>query len=111
MYVGRRQWGAALLAGMVASVLWAPVALFELAPVTFDSGGAAITPWAWLVLGGGATAAALFVARRYPRYGALAGAAASYLVTPRLYLYDSAILLVGASQSRDEASGEEEARG
>jgi hypothetical protein len=100
-YLSSRQWRQALTAATIAALLWAPVLFFQISPITFDSGGAAIGAWAWVVLGGGATLGAMLLARAAPRYAWLAAAAAAYLSTPRLYLYDTTILLA-ATPSMDE---------
>jgi hypothetical protein len=92
-YISRREWKRAGLAVAVSLCLWAPVLLFEIGRITVDSGGAAISPLAWFILAGSATAAALWIGHRQPRYGLLASAVAAYLATPRLYLYDTTILL------------------
>ena len=91
-YVGRREWGRATVAVLVAGALWAPILLFELAPITFDPGGAATPTAAWIGLGSLGVATAFVVSRRWPRHRWLASAAAVFLATPRLYVYDITIL-------------------
>jgi hypothetical protein len=100
-YLSHREWRRACVAAGVAVILWAPVVLFEISPITFNSGGAAISTWAWLLLGGGATIGALWLAERRSRFAWLAATAAVYLSTPRLYLYDTTILLAATPRLRD----------
>lgn len=92
-YVGRREWGRAALAILVAGVLWAPLLLFDLAPITFESGGAALRLEIWLSLAALGATGALMATALWPRYRWLASSAAVFLATPRLYLYDVTILL------------------
>jgi hypothetical protein len=100
-YMSNRQWKRAGLAVAVSLCLWAPVLLFEVGRITFDSGGAAISPLAWFILAGSASAAALWIGHRHPRYGLLASAVAAYFATPRLYLYDTTILLAASPPTSD----------
>jgi hypothetical protein len=92
-YLSSRQWRQALTAAAIAILLWAPVLFFQISPITFDSGGAAIGTWAWVVLLGGSTLVALWLAYRRSRLAWLGAAVAAYLSTPRLYIYDTTILL------------------
>jgi hypothetical protein len=100
-YISSRQWWRAIAAGAIAVALWAPVLLFQISPITFDSGGAAVSTLTWLVLGGGATLGALLLALAASRYAWLAATAAAYQSTPRLSLYVTTILLA-ATPSKDE---------
>ncbi|MDQ3690385.1 MAG: glycosyltransferase 87 family protein [Chloroflexota bacterium] len=95
-YIGRGEWGRAAWAGAVSVLLWSPILLFEIAPVTFDSGGAALSLAAWLGLAAIGAVAALIATIRWPRHRWLASAAAVYMSTPRLYVYDVTILVVAA---------------
>jgi hypothetical protein len=97
-YLSRRQWRCAVLACVVAIGLWTPVLLFAIAPITFDSGGAAVSTVDWLTMGGLATLISLLLARRGSGATWLAAAVAAYLSTPRLYLYDTTILVTAASK-------------
>lgn len=93
-YVGQRQWGHATLAIAVAALLWAPMLLFEVAPITFESGGAALPMPIWLGLAGVGALGAILVAVRLPHVRWLAASVAVFLAAPRLYLYDVTILSV-----------------
>ena len=95
-YIGRGEWRRAALAGAVGVLLWSPIVFFDTAPITFDSGGAALSMWAWLTITGVGALGALIVAVRWPRHRWLASAAAVYLSTPRLYVYDLTIVVVAA---------------
>jgi hypothetical protein len=101
-YLSNRQWRQALAAAAIATLLWAPVLFFQISPITFDSGGAAISTWAWLVLGGGATLGALWLAYRGSRWAWLGAAVAAYLSTPRLYLYDTTFLLAAPAMAEPD---------
>ena len=103
-YVGRREWGRASLAIGVAALLWAPLLLFELAPITFESGGAALRLELWLALGAIGALSALLVTVRWPRFRWLASSVAVFLATPRLYVYDITILLAATAKARDDTS-------
>lgn len=92
-YLSSRQWRKASAAAGIGLLLWIPVVFFQISPVTFDSGGAAIANWAWVVLSGGATLEASWLAYRRSRLAWLSAAIGAYLSTPRLYLYDTTILL------------------
>jgi hypothetical protein len=95
-YIGRGEWGRAAAAGAVGVLLWSPILLFDIAPITFDSGGAALSLGPWLGLAAAGAIAALITTVRWPRHRWLASAAAVYLSTPRLYVYDLTILVVAA---------------
>lgn len=107
-YVGRGQWRSALLAVLVGSALWAPVLLFDIAPITFESGGAALDMGVWLALAAFGGVAALTIAVRSPRHRWLASSAAVFMATPRLYVYDVTILVASVPWLRD-ADNEKEA--
>lgn len=96
-YLGRREWRRAAVAAVVAIVLWAPALAFTIEPITLNGGGGLSTV-EWLVLGGGSIAGAVIVSQHWPRYGLLSTGVAAYLATPRLFLYDTTILLVSVGQ-------------
>ncbi len=91
-FVGRREWGRAATAILVAALLWAPIMSFDLAPITFDSGGAALRLDFWIALASIGTLGALITTVRWPQYRWLASSAAVFMATPRLYVYDITIL-------------------
>ena len=106
VYVGRRQWGRALLAVGVAAVLFAQALLYDLSNYPTDPGDSfsllslsGPIPWAaaaavWVVV-------AVAMARTRVAWGAASVAVMSLI--PRLELYSLTYLLVGLDR-RDEPS-------
>lgn len=106
VYVGRRQWGRALVAAGVAVVLFAPALLYDLSNYPADPGDSfsllslsGPIPWAavaavWVVV-------AVAMARTRVAWGAASVAVLSLI--PRLELYSLTYLLVGLG-GRDEPS-------
>jgi len=95
VYVGRREWGRALLAGLVAAVLAAPTFLFELPATAVDTGGTGLfttAPVVWALLVIVAAGATLVLARG--RLGWLAGSTVTVLALPRLLIFDVTNLLL-----------------
>ncbi|MGI8828880.1 MAG: glycosyltransferase family 87 protein [Candidatus Limnocylindria bacterium] len=98
-YVGRGEWARAATALAVAAILWAPILSFELAPITFDSGGAALRLEFWIAVASVGSAAALLTTILWPRHRWLASSAAVFMATPRLYVYDITILALAVAPS------------
>lgn len=95
-YLGRGEWGRAIVATSVASILLAPYLLYDLTNYVTSAGGAAmLSQWppvyvAAVVAG---VASALWFARG--RFGWLASATAVALALPRFFLYDITYMAVG----------------
>lgn len=104
-YLARGEWRAAVLAVLVGSALWAPILLFDVAPITFESGGAALDMTVWLALAATGAVAAIVIALRSPHHRWLAASAAVFLATPRLYVYDVTILVAAIPWLRDANHG------
>lgn len=104
VYVGRREWMRAAVAGCVGLLLWLPVFAYDLRH--FQGGYAdspspllAIHPAAYVVGGAVAVAATLVLART--RFAWLAAAAGLFAVLPRVSLIDLTHLLVGTARQTD----------
>ena len=108
VYVGRRQFGRAIVAAAVAAILWLPILLYDLRAY---QGGFADSPSPFLavhpVLFGAFALAAGVVALRAAttRYGWLAAAVAVFLSLPRVSLIDLSHLAVGAVRPDEDAMG------
>jgi hypothetical protein len=110
-YLGRRQWWRAAATALIAAVLLAPFALYDLTNYVTTAGGAALL-WDWPVVYavavGTSIVAALALART--RHGWLASSVAVVLALPRSFLYDVTWVMVGAPEpSRDGAAATEKA--
>lgn len=95
VYVGRREWGRAILAGVVATILVAPTLLFELPASATNTGGTGLftsAPVLWAISVVAAVAATVWLARG--RFGWLAAATGSVLALPRLLVFDVTNLIV-----------------
>jgi hypothetical protein len=104
VYVGRREWLRAVVAGGVALLLWLPVFAYDLRH--FQGGYAdspspllAIHPAAYVVGVVVAITATLVLART--RFAWLAAAAGLFAVLPRVSLIDLTHLLVGTTEQTD----------
>lgn len=108
VYLGRRQWWRALGAVAVASVLWAPILLYDLTGYPADAGSSLslltfIGPVGYGVAAIVAAGAALRLART--RYAWLASSVAVLASLPRMDYYDLTYLLVAASEPADQSPG------
>ena len=99
-YLGRRQWWRAAATLVVAAVLLAPFALYDLTNYVTTAGGAALL-WDWPVVYAVAVGAAIIasLALARSRHAWLASAAAVVLALPRSFLYDVTWIMVGAPAS------------
>ena len=104
VYVGRREWMRAAVAGCVGLLLWLPVFAYDLRH--FQGGYAdspspllAIHPAAYAAGGTVAVVATLLLARS--RFAWLAAAAGLFAVLPRVSLIDLTHLLVGTARHTD----------
>jgi hypothetical protein len=96
VYLGRGQWGRALVAAAVAAVLWAPALLYDLRGYATGAGQAASlisVPVLWAVVVGAAIGVTLRLARG--PYAWVAAAASVVVALPRLFVYDVTYLMVG----------------
>ena len=104
-YLGRRQWWRAAATALIAAVLLAPFALYDLTNYVTTAGGAALL-WDWPVVYAVAVGAsiigALLLART--RYGWLASSVAVVIALPRSFLYDVTWVMVGAPEPNREAA-------
>jgi hypothetical protein len=109
-YLGRRQWWRAGATALIAAVLLAPFALYDLTNYVTTAGGAALL-WDWPVVYavavGASIVAALALART--RYAWLGSSVAVVLALPRSFLYDVTWVMVGAPEPNraDVAAAEE----
>jgi hypothetical protein len=106
VYVGRRQYGRALIALALTAILLAPFLLYDLRGYVTDAGQAAALfaiPALYVV----AVAAAIGATWRLARspYGWLAAGAAAVVALPRLFVYDVTFAMVGAPASARGVSG------
>lgn len=102
VYLGRREWLRAALAGLLTVGLVAPMLLYDLSGYTTDPGVAtALARWppAYVAAVAALAAVTLLVARR--RYGWLAAAATVGVAMPRLFVYDITFVQVGAPAGRE----------
>jgi hypothetical protein len=104
VFVGRRQWGRALLAVGVAAVLFAPALLYDLSNYPTDPGDSFSLlslggPIPWAAAAAVWAAVAVAMARTRMAWGAASVAVLSLI--PRLELYSLTYLLVGLGR-RDE---------
>ncbi len=102
-YVGRRQWGRALVTLGISALLLSPYLLYDLSNYVTTAGGAALL-WDWPILyavvAAAAVAAALLLARG--RFAWLASSLAVVLVLPRSFLYDVTWIMVGVPDRAPE---------
>lgn len=91
-WIGRRQWGRAIVAIVIMAIGLAPTALFEVPAVVTDAGTEAYpSMFIWLALAGGAFIVAILLART--RYAWLAAGTAAVLALPRLLAVDLPLIL------------------
>ncbi len=96
-FAAERRWWQAGIAIGVAALLWIPVLAYEIAPVTFDAGVARTLPVpAWIAVAVASAAFAAWLAVRRSRYTALASAVAALLALPRLFVYETSLVVLGA---------------
>ena len=95
VYLGRRQWRRATLAGVLTGVLVAPMLFFDVSHYPVQVGAAA-GPLGGLLLAAAAGVAALLAVRLAPgRYGWLAASVAALAAMPRWSYYQPTFLLAG----------------
>jgi len=104
VYVARREWGRVAVTLALTGLLVAPMALYDLAPLTervtgVEPGLLAISPVAFVLVGVATAAVVALFAWRRSRWTLLAAAAGSVVTLPRLFAYDATILLVAQSRS------------
>ena len=98
VYLGRRQWRRAALAGILTAVLVAPMLFFDLSHYPAQV-GAATGPLGGLPLAAAAGVAALLAVRLgRGRYGWLAASAATLAAMPRWSYYQPTFLLVALAR-------------
>ncbi len=92
-YVGRREWGKALMTGVIAAVLVAPMLLYDLSAYPTSAGAAAL--FGSPVLYAAVVAAGIVISLRlaHTKYGWLASATAVALAIPRFFVYDVTFLM------------------
>ncbi len=101
VYLGRRQWGRAALALVVAAALWAPALLYDLRGYATDAGQAAslfAVPVLWaaaVAIGIGLT---VWAARG--RFGWLAAAITVVVALPRLFVYDVTFIMAAVPRGQ-----------
>lgn len=106
-YVGRREWGRALIAALVATALLAPALLYDLGGYPADPGESISLlsiagPIPWVVLALGCAVVAVRLANS--PYGWAAASVAVLAAIPRLDLYGLTFLLVGLGMPGDRPS-------
>lgn len=100
VYLARRQWGRLAVTLILTAVLVAPMALYDLDPLlaaarfTFEPGLAASAPAAYPFIAAAAVGAVIVLALRRSRWTRLGGAAAVIIASPRLFAYDTTLMLV-----------------
>lgn len=98
VYLGRRQWGRAAAAVLVAALLWAPATLYDLRGYATDAGQAASLtslPPVWVLVVGAGLVTTVLLGRS--RFGWLAAATTVAASLPRLFVYDVTYLMMGAA--------------
>jgi hypothetical protein len=101
-WIGRRQWGRAIVAVLIMAVGLAPTALFEVPAIVTDPGTETYPSLVlWLALAGAAFVVALLVTRT--RYAWTAAGTAAVLALPRLLSVDLALLLPAAGGRRSSS--------
>jgi len=93
VYVARREWGRVIATLGLTALLIAPVALYDLAPLTervggVESGKVPISPLAFVTFGVATTVAVGLFAWRRSRWSLVAALAGSVVTLPRLVAYD-----------------------
>ena len=97
-YIGRREWGRALVAGSIAAVLLAPALLYDLRAYPSDPGASlsllsVAGPIPWVVVA--VVCAGLAIRLAAGRFSWAAASVAVLAAIPRLDLYNLTFLLVG----------------
>ena len=110
-YLGRRQWWRAAATALIAALLLAPFALYDLTNYVTTAGGAALL-WDWPVVYAVAVGASIVAALAFARtrHGWLASSVAVVLALPRSFLYDVTWVMVGAPEPDRDTRVAEEAR-
>ncbi|MGH2428481.1 MAG: glycosyltransferase family 87 protein [Candidatus Limnocylindria bacterium] len=102
VFIAERRWSQLAYAVVAAIVLWAPIVLFEIDPITLDPGLARTLPtWGWVLVAASAAIATVAMALFAPRYTALSAATAAILALPRLFVYEITLLVAGLHPVRD----------
>ena len=99
VYVARREWGRVAVTLALTAVLVAPMAAYDLEPLTqrvagVEPGLLAFSPLAFMAIGALTIAVVALFALRRSRWTLLAAAAGSVVTLPRLFAYDVTIMLV-----------------
>jgi hypothetical protein len=99
VFIAERRWWQAVGAVALTGLLWAPLLLMPVDPITFETGLARMLPTPlWIMVPAlGAVTALTFAARRSP-HTPLAAAMAAVMALPRLFVYEIAILLPAVPQ-------------
>lgn len=101
VYLGRGQWGRAVIAVAVTAAFWAPALLYDLRGYATDAGQAAslyAVPVLWAVVVGAGIGLTLRLA--HTRFAWVAAAATVAVSLPRLFVYDVTYLMVGPGEGR-----------
>lgn len=101
VYVGRREWMKAIIAGIATGVLLAPTLVYDIAPTAVETGGTGLftsAPVLWAALVAIALAATLLLARTSIAW--LAAATATIIALPRLLVFDLTNLLTAIPARR-----------
>jgi hypothetical protein len=108
VYLARRQWWRLATSVLIATVLTAPMLLFDMSLYTVDAVRPgtlfAISPALWLLAVAAAAGATMVIATRRPRLAWLAAAGTVVLAMPRMLTYDTSFLLAATARPED-ASG------
>jgi hypothetical protein len=109
VHVARREWGRVVLTLALTAALVAPMAFYDLAPLTgrvagVEPGLLAISPVAFAAVGIATAAVVAAFAMRRSNWTMLAALAGSVVTLPRLFAYDVTILLAVRSTSTDRKS-------
>ncbi|MCV0404496.1 MAG: glycosyltransferase 87 family protein [Chloroflexi bacterium] len=100
VYVGRREWDRAAVAGIAFLMLTAPMLLFDLSAYTADGPRPGtlfdISPLLWGLPVAGLVMLSLWLAARGSRYAWLGAASTVVMGLPRMLTYDLTFLLAGS---------------
>ena len=103
--IAERRWRQTLAAAGATVLLWAPILLFEVDPLTFREDSSPVAEWSWLPFALGASVYALWLAFRRSPWTELTSAATAVLAMPRFFVYDLTLLLVASRHHRGHVRG------